>query len=174
MKNSIYIFLILVTHLSFSQIITLPHQDTSITYQIIIKSIGDSTKHTETAYFKKDTSKIAWIKYFVDTNQVGVYREYFFNGNTYKKIIYDYHGKKNGIYQEWDENKNLTVSGKYKNDKKQGVWMYFKEKRNEVYKKGVKHGRWRIYEGKEPWSLYVYKKGELVKLNKDQKPLIAR
>ena len=174
MKNAIYIFLIFVTHLSFSQIITLPHQDSIITYQVIIRSIGDSTKHTETAYFKSDTSKIAWIKYFVDTNVVGVYREYFPNGNTYKKVFFDHNGKRNGIYQEWDENEQLTVSGKYRNDKKQGLWIYFKEKRNEVYKKGIKQGRWRIYEGKEPWSLYVYKKGKLVKVNKDQKPLIAR
>jgi len=172
MRNTFYIFLFLFTHLSFSQTITLPHQDTTITYRVIIRSIGDSTKHTETAYFKNDTNKIAWITYYTDTMIVGVYREYFFNGNTYKKIVYDFKGKRNGIYQEWDENKNLTVSGKYKNDKKHGMWMYFKEKRNEVYKKGVKHGRWRIYEGKEPWSLYIYKKGELVKVNHNQKPLI--
>ena len=172
MKRVIIILLFLIGNYSFSQTIILPFQDTTKTYKIIIKTVGDSTKHTETAFFKIDTSKIAWLKYFVDTNMVGVYKEYFFNGNTYKKIVFDLNGNKNGIYQEWDENKNLTVSGKYKNDKKQGVWMYFKEKRNEVYKKGIKHGRWRIYEGRKPWSLYIYKKGELVKVKQNELPLI--
>ena len=174
MNKTIIILFLFFTCYSFSQTITLPFQDTVKTYSVIIKSIGDSVKHTETAYFKNDTSKIAWVKYYIDTNIVGVYREYFPNGNTYKKVFFDHNGMRNGIYQEWDENKQLTVSGKYKNDKKQGLWIYFKEKRNEVYKKGIKHGRWRIYEGKKPWSLYVYKKGELVKVNKDQKPLIVR
>lgn len=172
MKIFFYILLFFISNYCFSQTIILPHNDTNITYTLIIRTSGDSVNYTQTAYFKKDTSKIAWIKYFVDTNKVGVCREFFLNGNTYKKVIYDTQGKKNGIYQEWDENKKLTVSGKYKNDKKQGVWLYFKEKRNEVYKKGIKHGRWRIYEGKEPWSLYVYKKGKLVKINRNQKPLI--
>ncbi len=172
MRFSFIIFLVFLVKLGFSQTITLPHNDTTIVYDIVIKTKKDSIKHKETAYFKTDTTKIAWIKYFVDTNIVGVYKEYFLNGNTHKKIIYYTNGKKNGIYQEWDENKKLTISGKYKNNMKVGVWMYFKEKRNEVYKKGIKHGRWRIYEGREPWSLYVYKKGELVKVKKNEIPLI--
>ena len=86
MRFSFIIFLVFLVKLGFSQTITLPHNDTTIVYDISIKTEGDSTKHKETAYFKTDTTKIAWIKYFVDTNIVGVYKEYFLNGNTHKTV----------------------------------------------------------------------------------------
>jgi hypothetical protein len=158
----------------FSQTINLPIGDSILSYPIIIKHIGDSTKYTEYAFYKTDTTKIAW-KFFVNNNDtLGIYREYFLNGNTLKKLVYGLDGEKNGIYQEWNEEQKLAVSGKYRNNKKQGQWIYFLAKRNEVYKKGVKHGRWRIYEGETPWNLYVYKKGKLVKVKKDILPFISK
>ena len=158
------IIFILIIKISTSQHIAIPVNDTIVEYPVIIKTKGDSLKYFELAYYKNDTSKLAWKKLINNDKIIGVYKVYYPNGKLYKKVVYDLSGKKNGIYQEWDSNGNLIVYGQYKNGLKNGTWQYHKEKRFEVYKKGLKHGRWRIYEGKVPWTLYVYKKDSLIKV----------
>ena len=88
------------------------------------------------------------------------------NSKIYKKQVYNQQGQKHGVYQEWNEKGELTISGNYKRDKRNGTWLFIKERRNEVYRNGIKHGRWRIYEGKVPWSLYVYRKDTLKRTKK--------
>ena len=166
MKKSLYIILVFISNIVLSQTITIPYNNTLKEFAVIIKHKGNSNIYDEIAYYKSDTSKIAWIKHINNDKTVGIYREFFTNLRTYKKQIYNQLGQKNGIYQEWDYNGKLVVSGQYKKDKKNGTWLYIKEKRNEVYRNGIKHGRWRIYEGKVPWSLYVYRKDTLKRTKK--------
>lgn len=156
----------LVNNLLFSQSICLPYNDTTKMYDVIIKTKGDTLNYNEFAYYKDDTTKIAWIKRINNGKIVGVYQEFFINKHIYKKQVYNSLGQKNGVYQEWDKNGKLIVSGQYKRGKKNGTWLYIAEKRHEVYKNGIKHGRWRIYEGKTPWTLYVYRKDTLKKVKK--------
>lgn len=165
-KIILYYLLILIGNSLLSQTITIPYNDTLKQYDVIIKNKGNSNIYDEIAYYKSDTSKIAWIKHLNNGKTVGIYREFFINSKTYKKQVYNQLGEKNGIYQEWDYNGNLIINGQYKKDKKNGTWLYIKEKRNEVYKNGIKHGRWRIYEGKVPWTLYVYRKDTIKRIKK--------
>jgi len=158
--------IVLISNLLFSQSISLPYNDTIKSFDVIVKTKGDSIKYDEYAYFKKDSSKIAWIKHVSNGKTVSVYREFFINSKTHKKQIYTYLGLKDGIYQEWNSKGELTVSGQYNKGKKDGTWLYIKDKRHEVYKNGIKHGRWRIYEGKTPWTLYVYRKDTIKKIKK--------
>lgn len=165
-KILLNIIVVFIGNLLLAQSINLPYNDTIKSFDVIIKVKGDSIKHDEYAYYKTDTSKIAWIKHINNGKTVGVYSEFFINSKTHKKQIYNILGQKNGVYQEWDKNGKLIVSGQYKKDKKNGTWLYIKDKRHEVYKNGIKHGRWRIYEGKVPWTLYVYKKDTIKRIKK--------
>ncbi len=165
-KLILNIVIFFISNLVLSQTIRLAYNDTIKLFDVTIKTKGDSIRYDEYAYYKDDTSKIAWIKHINNGKTVGVYREFFINSNTYKKQIYNNLGRKNGIYQEWNNKSELCVSGQYKNDKKDGTWLYIKAKRHEVYRNGIKHGRWRIYEGKTPWTLYVYRNDTVKRIKK--------
>ena len=165
-KALLNIIIVFIGNLLLAQTINLPYNDTTKSFEVIIKVKGDSIKYDEYAYYKIDTSKIAWIKHISNGKIIDVYREFFINSRTHKKQIYSYLGVKNGIYQEWNNKGELTISGQYKKGKKDGTWLYIKDKRHEVYKNGIKHGRWRIYEGKVPWTLYVYRKDTIKRIKK--------
>lgn len=160
------IVIVFLGEILFSQNILIPENDSIVLYNVIIKKTGNNINYDEYAYYKLDTSKIAWIKHVKNGKIVGVYKEFFINTKTYKKLVYNKIGQRYGVFQEWNENGELIISGQYKKDKKNGTWLYIKEKRNEVYKNGIKQGRWRIYEGKVPWSLYVYRKDTLKRVKK--------
>lgn len=110
-------------------------------------------------YFENDT--LAYTYKLYKGHPSGLYKTFHLNGQLQHKAVF-INTKLYGDWMTYDEEGTLIVSGFYKMGRKDGEWVFFKEKRIEVYKNGVKHGRWRIYEGWTPWTLFKYKKGVLV------------
>ena len=52
---------------------------------------------------------------------------YYENGNKNEYIEYNSLGQEHGIYQEWYENGQLKISGKYHKGNPKGMWDYWTE-----------------------------------------------
>lgn len=92
----------------------------------------------------------------------GIYKVYHPNGKLKYRGVF-MNGVLNGSWKEFDDKGKLIVTGQYKYGKKQGSWFYFNLQKVEVYKQGIPFGRWRIDEGWIPRTLFVYKKGVLIR-----------
>lgn len=85
---------------------------------------------------------LAYEVYFKDDKPIGVHKRYHENGKLMAQLSFDDKG-------EWadaklyDDKGVLTAEGKYKNQKREGLWLfYYKGKKiiEETYKNGLKNG----------------------------------
>lgn len=65
-------------------------------------------------YFKSKDKKIA----------IGQFISYHRNGNPSRMIPYDLNGNKSGRFKSWFDNKRISITGIYLDDKKEGIWSY--------------------------------------------------
>lgn len=114
-------------------------------------------------FYSNDT--LAYTYKLYKGHPSGVYKTFHMNGQLQHRAVF-INTKLYGDWKSYDENGQLLISGFYKAGHKDGHWYFLDEDRIEVYKDGVKHGRWRINEGWTPWTLYKYKKGVLVNMKR--------
>ena len=141
------------------------------------KILSTNSEYTISEYYELDAEQDSIVKayysndtlaYYYKVNKSfpsGNYKCFFPNGQLQHKAVF-INKKLYGDWMSYSEEGELLVSGFYKDGRKDGHWYYFKEGRIEVYKNGVKHGRWRVNEGWTPWTLFKYKKGVLVKVKR--------
>jgi antitoxin component YwqK of YwqJK toxin-antitoxin module len=133
-------------------------------FPIYQKYIIDDNKDTIVKGFFSNDS-IAYIYKLYKSRPSGRYKVYHPNGQI-KYFGVFVNGSLNGIWKEFNNSKRLIVSGSYKYGKKDGVWYYFDKKQVEVYNEGKADGRWRIDEGWAPRTLFLYRKGVLIKIKR--------
>ncbi len=95
----------------------------------------------------------------------GVCKEWYDNGNIWKKGNYVY-GKKQGLwrYYSHSENGKLQRAGMFVNDKKEGIWTFQSEDIKEItrYKNGKKEGLFERYDlDNRLLKKVFYKAGEI-------------
>ncbi len=107
----------------------------------------------------------------------GIYKEWYDNGNIWKKGKYLY-GKKNGLwrYYSYEKKGKQIETGVFLNDKKEGVWTKQGEKKRTIYhyKNGKKNGLMEVYKGDSLIEKKLYKDGKVDSIileNKEHKKL---
>ena len=84
---------------------------------------------------------------FKNNKPVGEFLHYHPNGKLKAKMLHHPDGITDASI--FDEEGKLTGTGKYKNEKKEGLWSYYNEdgkiRSTEFYKDNLKSGTWRVY-----------------------------
>ncbi|WP_153638560.1 toxin-antitoxin system YwqK family antitoxin [Prolixibacter sp. NT017] len=93
-----------------------------------------------------------------------MYAGYYLSGIHYTQGMVVGHPL-DGLYQKFDGDNQLMISGKYKDGLKDGLWRKWdkagKLTESSTYRKGILDGERRIYFHGQPASIEQYKKGEL-------------
>jgi len=92
----------------------------------------------------------------------GVEKTFYPSGNKYQTFVYA-DGKLWGEYRAYSEDGTQIIRGNFVDNKEHGQWIDEVSGCSGRYKNGKKHGRWRCNEGEVPYTLYVYRKGEVVR-----------
>jgi len=156
----VLLFLAFSAYTQNTYYLTEPQSSTEIKQQIKLNSNKDSLV---LGYFKNDSLAYSYKLYH--NKPSGIYKVYHFNGQLKFYGIF-VNGKLDGIWKEFDNTSKLIVSGNYKLGLKDGIWYWFDKGVVEVYKNGIKDGRFRIDEGWTPRTLFLYKNGVLIKIKR--------
>lgn len=82
----------------------------------LVRSYNRIGKLLRLGYFKTEKKE----------KPVGQFTRYHRNGNLRSLFTYNSNHNKDGKYRSWFDNTNLSTTGTYINDKKEGVWSYFR------------------------------------------------
>ncbi len=112
------------------------------TVKMSVNKIDENGKKQGFWTKKYKSGVVAYEVYFKDDKPVGTHKRYHPNGKLMAVLVFDDNG-------EWadaelfDENASLMAKGKYRNKKKEGLWMLYKDTATVGiinYKGGEKHG----------------------------------
>lgn len=141
--------------------ISVSYEDTTIKYAVVYKKLDSLETHKLTAYYKLDTSQIAFRKNYFYGKQSGVYKAFYPNGSRMIFSIYQL-GKLNGDFSKYDSTGKLIEKYKYKNGLKNGYSVNVKEKSQGRYLDGEKHGKWEYEVGTPLYNKQFYDRGKKV------------
>jgi antitoxin component YwqK of YwqJK toxin-antitoxin module len=86
---------------------------------------------------------------YINGLTIGNVVTFFENGNVMEKFQYSEYSRKEGCYLKYNDEGELEVWGRYKNDKKQGAWTYLFNGNIIVtgdFDNNMKSGIWRYYD----------------------------
>lgn len=166
MKNVKTLFLIFLLSMPFllhgqSETLIIETRDTFYVYHIHLNQSlsNDRVK----IYMFDDYPHIkAKESNYVNGKLSGIERTYYPSGAKYQTFVY-VDGKLWGEYRQYAEDGTQLVRGNFVNDVEHGLWIDKITGCTGRFKNGKKQGRWRCNEGKVPYKLYVYRKGELIR-----------
>ena len=81
-----------------------------------------------------------YYKKFTDTPFTGTTLDYYSNGQLSHKVNWK-NGKKEGIWEWYDDNGQLLLEGNFKNNMEEGLWKSYHDNGHLKYKQNLKDGK---------------------------------
>lgn len=160
-----FLSLILFSVFAQNEVIIVQSRDTFQMYTISATEIN-VMNGVQTFVFNDFPDVVARTSTYSEGKLSGIEKTYYPSGKLYQTVVYQ-NGMKWGEYREYAEDGALMVSGMFIADLESGVWINKISGCTGKYKKGKKNGRWRCNEGSVPFTLYVYRKGILKRVKKN-------
>lgn len=131
----------------------------TVAYAVTYPPLKTAESFTHEGRYAMDTSRIAVRLGFKRGKPCGVYRAWYPDGAPMIFAVYGW-GYLNGDWTEYGQDGRITVKGKYKEGKRDGIWAFREQGIVGHYKDGKKHGKWKYYENGRLVRFERYRNGE--------------
>jgi antitoxin component YwqK of YwqJK toxin-antitoxin module len=163
MKYLLFILTVIPSFMIEAQNDVLIIHDTSGYRMYHIFESKEFSSETQKVYMYNNFPQvIARTSYYSHGKLWGVEKTFYPSGNIYQTFVYA-DGKLWGEYRAYAEDGTQIIRGNFVDDKEHGQWIDGVSGCSGRYKNGKKHGRWRCNEGVVPYTLYLYKNGEVIR-----------
>ena len=159
--------IVLITPLLFCLILSAQQKhlavyqaDSILKYALVYKELDSLKNGRLLAYYESNSDQIAIEKSYYFGKQSGVSKTYFPKGQLMEIIVYQ-NGLRHGDYTRFDEQGDIVIKAKYRNDLLHGFWTDRKKNIQGRYRYGLKHGKWEYNLKTAAYVKRYYQQGQL-------------
>lgn len=164
MKFSLIFFLLIISFSgSYSQndVLIIQTTDTFSIYHVVLNK--EISNENQKIYMYSDFPEVqAKISNYSNGKLSGIEKTFYPSGKKYQTLVYA-DDKLWGEFKQYSEDGTQVVRGNFINNTEHGLWIDNLNGCTGRYKNGQKQGRWRCNEGSVPFTLYVYRKGKILR-----------